>query len=128
MPYSIEGHALLPAGLSGQRLKEEQAVAERVLGLRGAGIEEFSTAEDIADVRRALALQVGVQYSSDPERYITESVGRAGETVDYRTDEATGEAVLVHPLARQIVEQLFSEAVVEEEVEAPSYPIFGPWR
>lgn len=128
MLYEVNGHALLPAGLDGEQLRQQAAVAERVLGLRGAASVVF-TGPEADDAARAVALQVALQDAADPESYLLESVGRGSETMGYRTDPETGSAVLLHPVAVAIVEQLYGELEGEaEEDEDSAWPVMGPWR
>jgi hypothetical protein len=124
--YNVAGHALLQGdalGLGGTRLEEEAAVAERVLGLRGDGVTVFTAAKAL-DAARAVAMQVSLQVSQDPEAFLASSVGRSGESISYR------EGVILHPVADAIVAQLFAELDAAAPVESTTrtWPITGGWR
>lgn len=120
MLYELAGHVLLPAGITATQLREQAAIAERVLGLRGGAAVVF-IGEAALDAARAVALQVALQFQQDPQAFLLESYGAGTETMSYR------EGVLVHPVATQIVAQLYAELSVTEP-DVPAWPVMGSWR
>jgi hypothetical protein len=114
--------------LTGDLLREQAAIAERLLELRGAGTTVFTGAE-AADAARAVALQISLQMAADPESFIAFSVGRGAESIVYRRDIQTGSMAALHPIAVSIVDQLYAEIEGEAGApEKPAWPIMGPWR
>ena len=123
--WPVDNHPFLPAGLTGEPLREHTELAERTLGLRDTAgavldLDPVADAEVIKDLKRYLALQVALQAAQDPEAFFMLSVGRGTETIDYR------DGVLVHPVAWEGVQGLLLEYAGEEDQQA--YPVIGGWR
>ena len=115
--WNLEGHVKLPPNVTGPLLVEEAEQAEMLLGLRGHTVGEFDAVQ-VRDLKRALCLQIALQTEQDPEAFLAESVGRAGEDIDYR------DGVVVHPAAAAIVERVLEEiAPAEPEGTAGEFVI-----
>ena len=122
--YPVEGHPLLEEdalALDANQLREWAYVAERVLGLRGPNATLF-TGDAALEAARAVAMQVSLLAAKDPETYFAERVGRGSEDMYYR------EGFVIHPLAEQIVADLYAEVEEEAAVPEPGFPIVGSRR